>query len=50
MKKMQKKDSAPDKGVMSKINDKQDQKKQAGDSDGAKGIISKINGDRDKKI
>jgi hypothetical protein len=49
MKKMQKKDSTPDKGVMSKINDKSDQKKKAGDSDETKGIISKINGDRDKK-
>lgn len=49
MKKMQKKDIAPDKGVMSKINDNPDQKKKVGSSDEKKGIISKINGDRDKK-
>ncbi|HSI74289.1 MAG TPA: hypothetical protein VK957_00275 [Lunatimonas sp.] len=49
MKKMQKKDTGPDKGVLSKINDNPDQKEKVGSSDEKKGIIAKINGDRAKK-
>ncbi|WP_158856645.1 hypothetical protein [Lunatibacter salilacus] len=48
MKKMQKKDTGADKGVLSKINDNPDQKKKVGSSDEKKGIISKINGDSEK--